>query len=99
MNLKTDSEWCRSRDELWAEVWMEAWAEGWIVGYADGMREAITQVLTHKFGLLPDTIKYRLESLSFPQLTKLSDDMLDLSDIQQLLDWLNVHKHYRYHKY
>lgn len=69
----------------------EGLAQGLEQGLEQGTRNIILRLLERKFGNIGTENQTRLTELSLPQLDKLSEALLDFTEVKQLTTWLNRH--------
>jgi predicted transposase YdaD len=76
-----------------SRAFREVREEGKAEGKAEGKREEgqslILRMLTRRFGELSPTLRSRIQSLPLPQLEELGEALLDFTDIDNLIGWLD----------
>ena len=80
------------RESPWyQEILQEGKTLGLQQGLEQGERSLILRQLTRKFGALSPDVLARVQALSLPQLEELSDRLLDFTQTEDLLSWLEQH--------
>ncbi len=57
---------------------------------ADGEQRLVTKILTRKLGNITPEIRSRVISLTIEQLESLGEDLLDFTQMSDLLAWLDA---------
>jgi predicted transposase YdaD len=71
-------------------VYQDAKADGKIEGKIEGEQALVLKQLTRKLGTINLEIKARVNSLKSEQLESLGEDLLDFTQMSDLLAWLDV---------
>jgi predicted transposase/invertase (TIGR01784 family) len=71
-------------------VYQDAKADGKIEGKIEGEQALVFRILTRKLGTIKPEIKARVSSLKIEQLESLGEDLLDFTQMSDLLAWLDV---------
>jgi predicted transposase/invertase (TIGR01784 family) len=71
-------------------VYQDAKADGKIEGKIEGEQALVFRLLTRKLGTIKPEIKARVSSLKIEQLESLGEDLLDFTQMSDLLAWLDV---------
>jgi predicted transposase/invertase (TIGR01784 family) len=58
-------------------------------GYGQGVLKTCLRLARRKWGEVPEDLIARIETLEYPQLERLSEDLLDLGALPDLIAWLN----------
>ncbi|MQY29075.1 hypothetical protein NRB56_46640 [Nocardia sp. RB56] len=86
----------RFRDMGWVqqEWWIEGFIEGWAEGYVEGQMDQLLDMLSYKFGLLPDSLIQIVRSADVDGLRVLSRRFVGASSIEEMLlgEWSTSRK-------
>ena len=58
------------------------------IGIQQGQAETVLLLLKHKFSSLSEEVETQIQQLDSPQLTQLSEALLDFQQLQELINWL-----------
>jgi Domain of unknown function (DUF4351) len=62
------------------------------IGYKRGLQELVLRLLKKRVEELPEEVKKEVQALSREQLESLGEALLDFTDIDDLLHWLQAHR-------
>jgi predicted transposase YdaD len=79
-------------------VYQDAKAEGEVIGLERGRSEGeqllVLKQLTRKLGTINPEIKVRVNSLNIDRIESLGEDLLDFTQISDLVAWLDTNQEY-----
>ncbi|MEK9514714.1 DUF4351 domain-containing protein [Limnospira fusiformis PMC 851.14] len=85
---------------IYQDIWEEALEKGLQQGLEEGLQQGVTEgektlifrLLNRRLGSLPETVIGQINQLPLPALEELGEALLDFSEIDDLLGWLESHQ-------
>ncbi|MDT9318964.1 DUF4351 domain-containing protein, partial [Limnospira sp. PMC 1306.21] len=77
---------------IYQDIWEEALEKGLQQGVTEGEKTLIFRLLNRRLGSLPETVIGQINQLPLPALEELGEALLDFSEIDDLLGWLESHQ-------
>ncbi|MGI0496046.1 Rpn family recombination-promoting nuclease/putative transposase [Limnospira platensis] len=77
---------------IYQDIWEEALEKGVQQGVTEGEKALILRLLNRRLGSLPETVIGQINQLPLPALEELGEALLDFSEIDDLLEWLQSHQ-------
>ena len=62
--------------------------EGIAIGQERGARSLVSRMLQRQFGALPAGVQLAIEGLSYDQVDRLGEELLDFRDLADLQQWI-----------
>ncbi|AMW27523.1 Rpn family recombination-promoting nuclease/putative transposase [Arthrospira platensis] len=78
--------------DIWEEALERGLQEGLQQGVTEGEKALILRLLNRRLGSLPETVIGQINQLPLPALEELGEALLDFSEIDDLLEWLQSHQ-------
>ena len=70
--------------EDWQEDWIAGWKKGWKEGLREGRREILEIQLTHRFGVLPASVRQRISEGTEEELSSWAMAVLDAPTLESV---------------
>ncbi|QJB26387.1 Rpn family recombination-promoting nuclease/putative transposase [Limnospira fusiformis] len=78
--------------DIWEEALEKGLQQGLQQGVTEGEKTLIFRLLNRRLGSLPETVIGQINQLPLPALEELGEALLDFSEIDDLLGWLERHQ-------
>ncbi|MDT9191253.1 MAG: DUF4351 domain-containing protein, partial [Limnospira sp. PMC 894.15] len=78
--------------DIWEEALEKGLQQGLQQGVTEGEKTLIFRLLNRRLGSLPETVIGQINQLPLPALEELGEALLDFSEIDDLLGWLESHQ-------
>jgi len=78
--------------DIWEEALERGLQQGLQQGVTEGEKALILRLLNRRLGSLPETVIGQINQLPLPALEELGEALLDFSEIDDLLEWLQSHQ-------
>ena len=78
---------------IYQDIFQKGEKQGEKLGRTEGEQRTIIRLLTRRFGELDSSLVDRIKTLNIEKLDNLADALLDFSNINDLVNWLNDNQH------
>lgn len=76
---------------IYQDILEEGREKGREEGRSQGELNLVIRLLTRRFGAVDETVRSRIASLPLPLLEDLGEALLDFTEIEDLMNWLQTH--------